>query len=280
MTANDEVNMTVRTLTCQVETVEDLTPDVFRVVLEGRAEAIAHAPGQYLELELHEETWVPFSIACAETGDGRLELHIQHWPERTHSARLRELLTHRNRLSVRLPSGECTLPAGRSEPLLLIAAGTGFAQLKAIVEAALTENPERDISIWWAVRERRDLYAETQAREWVQVYANVRFHAVVETPEAALEALPGVRWHTGRIDAVLASQLDTLEGVEIYLAGSPGMVYACVDTLAPLGLVESQVHSDVFSYAPRVPFLPLPESDPAQAPLTPGEVASSSEKKS
>jgi len=272
--------MTVRTLTCQVETVEDLTPDVFRVVLECRAEAIAHAPGQYLELELQEDTWVPFSIACAETGDGRLELHIQHWPERTHSARLRELLTHRNRLSVRLPSGECILLADRREPLLLIAAGTGFAQLKAIVEAALAENPDRKISIWWAVRERRDLYAETLAREWAQAYPNVHFHAVVETPEAELETLPGIHWHSGRIDEVLAAQLESLEGVEIYLAGSPGMVYACVDTLAPLGLVEQQVHSDVFSYAPRVPFLPLPEGDPAQAPLTPGETSAAAEKKS
>lgn len=265
--------MTVRTLTCQVETVEDLTPDVFRVVLEGRAEAIAHAPGQYLELELHEETWVPFSIACAETGDGRLELHIQHWPERTHSARLRELLTHRNRLSVRLPNGECVLPANGTAPLMLIAAGTGFAQLKAIVEAALAENPAREISIWWAVRERRDLYAESLARQWAVDCPGVTFHAVVESPEAEPEVLAGIEWHQGRIDEVLAEALieSTLAGMEIYLAGSPGMVYACVDTLAPLGLVEHQVHSDVFGYAPRVPFLPLPEPDAGAAPLTPGE---------
>lgn len=272
--------MTVRTLTCQVETVEDLTPDVFRVVLEGRPEAIVHAPGQYLELEVDDGTWVPFSIACAENGQGRLELHIQHWPERSHSARLREILTHRARLSVRLPHGDCFLPLNRSEPLLLIAAGTGFAQLKAIVEAALAEAPARQISIWWAVRERRDLYAESLAREWAVAHPNVDFHAVVEMPETEFESRSGIIWHAGRIDEVLAAEFgsstgpQTLVGFEIYLAGSPGMVYACVDTLAPMGLTEAQVHSDVFSYAPRVPFLPLPDSDPEQAPLTPGEESS------
>ncbi|WFF41905.1 NAD(P)H-flavin reductase [Salinicola endophyticus] len=263
--------MTVRTLTCQVESVEDLTPDVFRVMLEGRAEAIAHAPGQYLELAVDDDTWVPFSIACAENGEGRLELHIQHWPERTHSSRLREMLTHRARLSVRLPHGECTLPAQSSAPLLLIGAGTGFAQLKAIAEAALAENPTRALSLWWAVRERRDLYAESLARAWASDHPNVNFHAVVENLDNAPETLSGVTWHAGRIDAVLAAEIQTLDGVEIYLAGSPGMVYACVDTLAPLGLVAEQVHSDVFSYAPRVPFLPLPEADPEAAPLSPGE---------
>ena len=51
--------MTPRTLNCQVTAVEDLTPDVFRVRLEGRAEAMAHAPGQFLELKLDDDTWVP-----------------------------------------------------------------------------------------------------------------------------------------------------------------------------------------------------------------------------
>ncbi|WP_251977054.1 NAD(P)H-flavin reductase [Salinicola avicenniae] len=263
--------MTVRILTCQVESVEDLTPDVFRVVLEGRGEAIAHAPGQYLELAVDDDTWVPFSIASAHRGDDRLELHIQHWPERTNSARLRELLIHQARLSVRLPNGDCYLPEAREEPLLLVGAGTGFAQLKAIAEAALREDPSREISIWWAVRERRDLYAETLAAQWALDHPAVEFHAVIEAPEVELEPQPGVIWHQGRIDEVLATELESLAGLEIYIAGSPGMVYACVDTLAPLGLEESQVHSDVFSYAPRVPFLPLPEADPESAPLSPGE---------
>ncbi|WP_110686253.1 FAD-binding oxidoreductase [Salinicola aestuarinus] len=263
--------MTVRTLTCQVQSVEDLTPDVFRVMLEGRAEAIAHAPGQYLELAVDDETWVPFSIACADNGEGRLELHIQHWPERTHSARLREMLTHPARLSVRLPSGGCYLPPASEAPLMLIGAGTGFAQMKAIVEAALAENPARDIAIWWAVRERRDLYAEDLARGWALDHPNVVFHAIVESSEAELEPRDGIEWHRGRVDVVLASEVASIDEREIYFAGSPGMVYACVDTLAAKGLNEAQCHSDVFDYAPRVPFLPLPDGEPAREALSPGE---------
>ena len=101
--------MTPRTLTCQVTAVEDLTPDVFRVRLEGRAEAMAHDPGQSLELKLDDETWVPFSIASAHRGDGTLELHIQHWPERENSARLGGLVVEAHHLTVRLPGGDCVL---------------------------------------------------------------------------------------------------------------------------------------------------------------------------
>ncbi|PXX98200.1 NAD(P)H-flavin reductase [Halomonas sp. LBP4] len=248
--------MTARTLTCQVTEVEDLTPDVFRVTLEGRAEAVAHAPGQYLELKLDDATWVPFSIANAHGGDGVIELHIQHWPERANSARLREMVGVAERLTLRLPGGDCVLDPESARPLLLVAAGTGFAQMKAIVEAALHEDPEREIDLWWAAREHRDLYLERLPRAWAEAHAGFRFHVVTEVvPEEPVEG-ERISGHRGRIDQALAENLDDIAGHDVYLSGSPGMVYACVDVLASLGLERSRVFSDVFTYAPREPLVP------------------------
>ncbi|APX91875.1 NAD(P)H-flavin reductase [Halomonas sp. 1513] len=248
--------MTARTLTCLVDEVENLTPDVFRVSLEGRAEAVAHAPGQYLELQLDDATWVPFSIANAHRGDGLIELHIQHWPERENSARLRELMQEASRLTLRLPGGDCVLDPDSTRPLLLVAAGTGFAQMKAIVEAALVADPARQIDLWWAARERRDLYLEWLPRDWAAQYPGVRFHAVSEiVPEEPFDG-EGVSGHLGRVDAVLGSTLKDVSGHDVYLSGSPGMVYACIDVLASLGLDASRVFSDVFAYAPRDPLVP------------------------
>ena len=48
-----------------------------------------------------------------------------------------------------------------------------------------------------------------------------------------------------------------MSGHDVYLSGSPGMVYACVDVLASLGLDPSRVFSDVFAYAPRDPLVPV-----------------------
>ena len=248
--------MTPRTLTCQVTAVEDLTPDVFRVRLEGRAEAMAHEPGQYLELKLDDETWVPFSIANAHEGDGSLELHIQHWPQRENSERMRELVKEARHLTLRLPGGDCVLDSESQRPLLLIAAGTGFAQMKAIVEASLHEAPERPIALWWAARERRDLYLESLPREWAAAHPNVHFHAVTEVvPEPPVTG-ERVSYHRGRIDQALAVGLEDVSGCDVYLSGSPGMVYACVDVLASLSLSPSRVFSDVFAYAPRTPLVP------------------------
>ncbi|HET8790382.1 MAG TPA: NAD(P)H-flavin reductase [Modicisalibacter sp.] len=263
--------MTARTLTCQVNAVEDLTSDVFRVSLEGRAEAVAHAPGQYLELKLDDETWIPFSIANAHRGDGTIELHIQHWPERDNSQRMRELVEHSPHLTVRLPNGDCVLQPSGQRPLLMLAAGTGFAQTKALVEAAFATDSTRPITLWWAVRERRDFYLESLAREWVEAHPNFTFHGVSEAPLEVDFADERVHAHQGRIDRVLAASLDDVSEYDVYLSGSPGMVYACVDTLAPLGLVPKQTFSDVFAYAPRVPLIPLPEISAEATVLSPGE---------
>ncbi|MDR5867208.1 NAD(P)H-flavin reductase [Halomonas koreensis] len=248
--------MTARTLTCQVVEVEDLTPDVFRVRLEGRAEAMAHVPGQYLEMQLDPETWVPFSIANAHGGDGRLELHIQHWPERGNSAKLRELLVEARQLTLRLPGGDCVLDPDSTRPLLLVAAGTGFAQMKAIVEAALHADPEREIALWWAAKERRELYLESLAREWAATHPGLTFHGVSEQGMDASFDAERIQGHRGRIDEVLGECLDDVAGHDVYLSGSPGMVYACVDVLASLGLEPTRVFSDVFAYAPRDPLVP------------------------
>ncbi|MBF8222377.1 NAD(P)H-flavin reductase [Halomonas sp. 328] len=247
--------MTARTVTCHVAAVEDLTPDVFRVTLEGRPEALSHAPGQYLELQLDERTWVPFSIANAHVDDGILELHIQHWPERSNSARLREVMQHAAQLTLRLPSGDCVLDRDSRRPLTLIAAGTGFAQMKAMLEAAFAAH-ERPIQLWWAVRERRDLYLESLAREWAERHPHFHFHGVMEVaPEEPFDG-ERIQGHVGRVDAALKQELGSVAGHDVYLSGSPGMVYACLDVLAPLGLEAPRVFSDVFAYAPREPLLP------------------------
>lgn len=249
--------MSSRTLTCRVTEVEDLTPDVMGVRLEGRSEAMVHEAGQYLQLKLDDDTWVPFSIASAPNGDGVLELHIQHWPERRNTARLREHLVEARQVTIHLRNGDCLLDPDSHRPLLLVGAGTGFAQMKALAEAALRDDPQRRIELWWAARERRDLYLESLPRQWAAQYPGVHFHGVSELGMHADFNDEAVTGHQGRIDQALASQLADVSAYDVYLCGSPGMVYACVDVLASLGLRQSRVFSDVFAYAPRHPLVPV-----------------------
>ncbi|WP_084388103.1 hypothetical protein [Kushneria phosphatilytica] len=120
--------------------------------------------------------------------------------------------------------------------------------MKSIIEAALAHDPDHDIHLWWAGRRRDELYLESLARQWVETYPNVRFTPVVELPGE--EDFDGV---VERIDRALHERVGSTREANIFIAGSPGMVYAVVDTLEALEPLTERVFSDVFSYAPRQP---------------------------
>ncbi|RKR04426.1 CDP-4-dehydro-6-deoxyglucose reductase [Kushneria sinocarnis] len=235
------------TITCRIETIETLGADVHRVFLRTDQPVVTHAPGQYLELD-SGRAWLPFSIASAPRSDGLIELHVQYVAASENSQTLFERLRVGEMIDARLPGGECSFELGDPRPLLLIAAGTGFAQMKSIIEAALAHDPGHDIHLWWAGREREELYLESLVRRWVDEYPNVRFTPVVELPGE--EDFDGV---VERIDRALHERVGSTREASIFIAGSPGMVYAVVDTLEALEPLTERVFSDVFSYAPRQP---------------------------
>ena len=73
---------------------------------------------------------------------------------------------------------------------------------------------------------------------------NVYLHQVVsDTPD-----WPG---RQGMLCEAVCEDLAVLADYDIYLCGSPPMVYATLDALLAAGAVREQIHSDVFSYAPR-----------------------------
>lgn len=224
--------------------METLSANVHRLLLRGDRAQIVFAPGQYLEIHVGE-SWLPFSIASAPTGDGTLELHVQYAPQSASARSLFELLAVGRELEVRLPGGEALLDLDDPRPLLLIAAGTGFAQMKAIVEASLAHRPDRPVHLWWAARERQELYLESMARDWQAQFPRFSFTPVVECHE---EGFDGV---VERIDRALHQRLENAHEASIFISGSPGMVYAVVDTLERIAPAAERLFSDVFSYAPR-----------------------------
>lgn len=83
----------------------------------------------------------------------------------------------------------------------------------------------------------------------------LRFMRSLNFADRAVGVGERIAHHQGRVDLVLESELSnapvTPSDCDIYLSGSPGMVYACVDVLERLGVGNERMFSDVFAYAPR-----------------------------
>tara|TARA_B100001109_G_scaffold60988_1_gene49648 strand:+ start:55616 stop:56659 length:1044 start_codon:yes stop_codon:yes gene_type:complete len=243
-------------MACQISAVEPLKGNVYRVTLLTPAGQPADFwPGQYLMLTVpaeQGEQQLPYSIASAPgalTGEDarRIELHIAAGSET--SDRVMAFLKQSPTVRVTLPFGDCRVHpqflADHAEPLIMIAAGTGFSQIKSLVEGILAMEPEREMHIYWSNRGQDGFYLADLPISWAQQYANLHYHPIIEQHSDG--------WHgrAGWIYQVIHEDFTDLSNVRMFACGSPNMVYGTLDQLEPLGLSINMMHSDVFAYAPR-----------------------------
>ncbi len=248
MSPASEARTTEPTVTdCFVQQVTRLTDGIYRVQLLLNS-PVTHFAGQYLELLLEQQA-VPYTIASAPCQLPVLELQIQDQGEQSLSSRVIALFKTQSQVQVRLPLGDCYLdqrPTDATQPLIFIAAGTGFAQMKALIEHALAQQMDNPLHLYWGVREAEHLYGHELIEHWQQCHPQFHFHPVVSSPSAG-------DW-SGRIGLVHKSVLEDfeqLDNAQIYVCGSPAMVYAVEDDFRLQGMGDGQIHADVYSYAPR-----------------------------
>ena len=238
--APDELPL--RTLACQVISLDEVGGDVCRLLLRTPAgKPLRYHAGQYLLLERADGELSAFSIASAPHEERQLELHILLREQST-----RELVEHirqQRMVRIKAPLGDCSLPRLPQRPLVMIAAGTGMAQMQSLTQHCLQAGFELPMHLYWGVRHPTDFYQAPHWQHWKD-QPNLYLHQVVsDTPD----------WdgRQGMLCEAVCEDLACLADYEFYLCGSPPMVYATLDALLAAGAEEQQIHSDVFSYAPR-----------------------------
>ncbi|HEY5718333.1 MAG TPA: NAD(P)H-flavin reductase [Motiliproteus sp.] len=226
--------------------VQALSAHSFEVQLDlpSTAEFLA---GQYLELILADGRAVPYSIASAPARLPRVELHILDQGAASLSRQVLDYLRSQEVVTLRMPSGSCVLQPerlGAESELVLIAAGSGFAQMKAIMEQVVAEGLSNPVHLYWGVKQADQLYGEALIQQWSATHPSFRYVPVVEQDDS---------WsgRRGYVHQAVLADFDRLDRAEVFVCGSPVMVYAVEDDFLPQGLRQGHIHSDVFSYAPR-----------------------------
>lgn len=176
------------------------------------------------------------SIASAPERVPELELHYRPLPGATEAALMNELLDKGDAISIEGPFGDVRVIGPLDDGLLLIAGGSGVSQCRAILDHLRCVEHARRVRLVWSVTQRDHLYADAELRSFAPW---LDYEAVVDTPQAKSAVLTWLSTHT----------LPT--SGRIIVSGSPGFVYAVVDTLNELGASRLAIESDVFSYAPR-----------------------------
>jgi len=148
-------------------------------------------------------------------------------------------------LRIRGPLGSFYLRKNDHRPVFLVAGGTGFAPIKAIVEGALADGFPGKMHLYWGVRARRDLYMHDLASTWAAEHDGVEYTPVLSEPQ------PDDAWsgRTGFVHQALLEDFADLSPFTLYMSGPPAMVTAGRQSFFVRGLDPDRFHSDSFDYA-------------------------------
>ncbi len=239
-------DMPRRTMALKVLEKNRLAPDVMQLRLRPpRGQRLARLAGQYLDILLPEGKRRAFSIANAPHEGDDIELHIRHVAGGDFTHHVFTDLDVGAVLRVEGPLGTFVPREDSERPMLLVAGGTGFAPIKAIIEHFLHLGTRRAITLYWGARAPQDLYQRALPERWAQ-QTPLQFHPVISDVEAA----GGMR--TGLVHEAVLEDHPDLTDVDVYMSGPPALIDAGRRSFVEAGLPEERLYYDSFDYAPDV----------------------------
>jgi CDP-4-dehydro-6-deoxyglucose reductase len=245
----DESAFPVRKMPSRVSALEKMSDDVMLVRLQLPAtEHLRYHAGQYLEFILRDGSRRAYSMATAphrqEESGPMVELHIRHMPGGKFTDQVFGTLKERDILRCEGPFGSFYLREDSEKPIVMLASGTGFAPIKALIERLRFKASERQVTVYWGGRRPADLYLH----EWMcQQTAEMPSLAYVPVVSSAL---PDDGW-TGRTGFVHQAVLDDfadLSGYQVYACGAPVVVDSAQQAyVARRGLPPDEFYADAFT---------------------------------
>jgi len=236
----------MKDVTAKVNNVELINKNVHQITLQ--VDDFSFKAGQYLMVSLPTGEQVPYSIGSAPHELPYLTLYILVSDPESLASKVVEHIKSNDSITIKAPGGDCHVQNGildsNPEHILLIAGGTGFAQVKSLYEDLVAQNFQGKVSLYWGVRTVEDTFAHS----WLDsVKTDAKFSLNVIVNDKNEE------WHgrTGWLyEAVLADHSDLSKSIA-FISGSVGMVYGTFDQLESKGLIKDHCFSDVFAYAPH-----------------------------
>ena len=227
------------TLPCKVSNIKFVNQRFAIVTLRIPSQSgLKFLPGQYIDLSYQQITR-SYSIASLVSSDNTFDLHIRLFDNGQFSQLLQSIELNQV-MRFTGPKGSFFIRKTK-QPILLLASGTGFAPIHAMVQALIAENDKRDIYIYWRMRQANYFYIENPFL--MQDAENIKFIPFVTEKDA--------QWHgrTGHINDILSLDFESLSGFSKNACGSVGLKKKKKKVCLQLQLNENDFYTDLFTPA-------------------------------
>ena len=244
----DESAFPIRKMPVRVTSLQRASHDVMVIRLQLPAsDMMKYHAGQYVEFLLRDGDRRSYSMANAphtQTETPGLELHIRHMAGGKFTEHVFGAMKEKEILRIEGPYGSFFLREDSDKPLVLLASGTGFAPLKALIEHMQHKNITRPAVLYWGGRRPADLYMHDWMQAKIAEMPHLRYIPVIS------DALPEDQWtgRTGFVHQAVLEDFSDLSGHQVYACGAPIVVESARDAYSALaGLPAEEFFADAFT---------------------------------
>ena len=238
----------IRKMPSRVTSIFRPAPDVAILKMQLPAnDRLQYHAGQYIEFILRDGARRSYSMANAphtqEASPG-IELHLRHLPGGKFTDHVFGNMREKDILRMEGPFGSFFVREDSTKPMILLASGTGFAPIKAIIEHLQFKNSQRQAVLYWGCRSKADLYLHDWALNAAEAMLNLTYIPVLSEPK------PEDAWtgRTGFVHQAVMHDHPNLMNHQVYACGAPIMVESAQhDFVVKSGLPDDEFYADSFT---------------------------------
>ncbi|MBX3236441.1 MAG: hypothetical protein KF814_09830 [Nitrospiraceae bacterium] len=221
--------------TAEVSRIDDLTHDVRTIELRLiEPSTITFKAGQFVSFEVPKAgaprpVTRPYSIASPPGRTDRILLLLNlvpGGPGSTYLFGLRE----GDRTQFTGAAGAFYLRDDPTKDLLFVATGTGIAPLRSMILAQLARASSQMVTLYWGLRNRRDLYWQEEFRLLAEQHSNFTVVTTLSRPD------PDWTGTGGYVTALVEKRILVVNNLAAYLCGGSAMIRDVTKALTQKGL--------------------------------------------
>ena len=242
----DESAFPVKKMPVRVNSLTKLSHDVVVLRLQLPAtDPFKYHAGQYVEFLLRDGSRRAYSMGNAphtQTETPGVDMHIRHMPGGKFTDHVFGAMKEKEILRIEGPFGSFYLREDNDKPMVLLASGTGFAPIKAIIEHLQFKGITRPAVLYWGGRRPADLYMHDWVLSKVAEMPNLSYIPVIS------DALPEDHWNgrTGFVHRAVLQDLTDLSGYQVYACGAPIVVDSAQADYIAAGVPAEEFYADSF----------------------------------
>ncbi len=194
----------------------------------------AFEAGDYIQMGLHQDDLKPFSISNSPRQNGSIDIHVKNYDNSEFMQQLFELEAG-DEVLVDGPHKQYQLDqdlCDGEQTIVLVAGGTGFSPMKALLEQLLATQCNNPIEFYWGARKQDELYYRKTMLALAEHHDNLQYIEVLS--EQITESRKGM------VHKAVLEDHPQLQNCRVYLCGPWPMVQAAKEDFLAAGLPENK----------------------------------------